>query len=170
MSLAICCRVRDGIKKRELTVEFLSDWGAYCAAAGAIELIWMANRDDVSRHRSKEAVVQRIDERERWCAHYIKRAMDAGLARKEADRAFEELLNHLRTAKRGELTDQERLFVREHRDWMDGFLVVVPGKPVEAAPLRPRFAQKVLSRSRIDALVKERTDDLPNLTLKFPDL
>src|SRR5688572_19905230 len=60
---------------RVLSLEFVRDWGAFCAAAGALRLAYFSEPDP-GRSRQAEASreTNNLDNHRRWFAHYYLRA------------------------------------------------------------------------------------------------
>lgn len=92
------------------------------------------------------------------------------MKRKEADFAFEAMLNHLLFPSGEQLTKQEKEFVRTvGKNWIEEFLDIEGSGDDRLGHLKSIYSQKHFSPKEIRELLSEPTEGLPDLTLKIPE-
>jgi hypothetical protein len=147
---------------RVLSLEFVRDWGAFCAAAGALRLAYFSEPDP-GRSRQAEASreTNNLDNHRRWFAHYYLRARPMCGSDEAARDVIEKLIVEITNGDRviGSNTDLK---------WFDRFLNHDGDRDTNPNydKLTKEFHEK-LTKRKMEELAQQPTEGLPPLDLEI---
>jgi len=164
--------LQQSITDRSMTPQFIRDWGTFCVAAGAVDLVYGSEPSDVSHlRRAKSKSDGHDNSRQRWYAAYALRWYRCLGIRDAADAAFERLLNRLVFASEDDLSSRELAVKRKAgKEWLKSFMTSDTVDGICRGELKSTYRSHNISNSELEALAAQPTADLPDLHLPIPEL
>lgn len=170
---ALIPSLREHLDMRRLTPSFLKDWGYFCEAAGALQLVYFSDRD---LGRGREAIGgsknNLLAQRVRF-SHYVLRARKEFMTFERARLSVEKLINDIVD---GNIVIHPDLFTVH---WFERMLNIPSVDPLSVDfkpssvkrrkryPLTKSF--RILTKKRMEVLVRDASVDVPHLDWDLPE-
>lgn len=153
--------IESKLAARELSVSFMLEWGLFCEAAGALQLVSFSE-SDVGRAREAASNPPLLNEQRVWFAKYFVRAKKQLGNTQSARDALELLINQIID---GKVTGSESLPAK----WFEQFLNLREDRASNPnyGRLTKEFRQN-LTIKQLEELAGEPDEGLPPLDLKIP--
>lgn len=157
-------KIREHIVKRELSLEFLDEWGRFRAASGLLEFLY-ESKTSIGHQRSAyaggEAKREISEEHQRWFAYYFLRKYKRG-QRPEAEAAVVAFINAI---------VEGGIDAGSHHDvkWFEQFLHLDDAHSANYLTLREAYKENHLSVKLMKELVARGPEGIPPVDLEFPD-
>ena len=146
------------IQKRQLSMDFVHDWGVLMFCHGFVAPSAFALGEDLGSQRAGKAggeyVSNRSYRKRKWVSHLLYRQLKNGRARKQADGDVAAAINLLRR--------RVPLPAGFEDKWFDGILT-------QRGQLRPTYTQKGFPITDIENLCEEPVDDIPPTNILIPN-
>ncbi|MGQ4274937.1 hypothetical protein [Terrihabitans sp. B22-R8] len=150
---------------RQLTPEFMNEWGAFCTSAGAVQLVYLSETEVSAARKGKAGgdAVSTAGQR-RWFAHYFLQVYEGRGKRDRAELALERLINAIVD---GEIAVPSRWDV----EWFERFLDLRDNKASNSryGHLAEAYRGDQLSVAEMKRLILQPPDEIPPLDLQIPE-